>query len=324
MDFIQQHLIDCPESMKNRSWKEKLEFLFQDQLETWTMARNHYRAFETVERRPISFGGFEIIVQHNPARARSTCADLSKTAIENRKCFLCASNLPAEQKGFVLLEHYLLLVNPFPIFKRHFTLSDFSHTPQVIAGRIGDLLAMAKELKGYTLFYNGPRCGASAPDHFHFQAVPFGEMPIDRELDLIRTAKAVPVYRDEHLQIDRIDHYLRTAVVFESASAERLSAHFEEVIGHMPFDQESGEPMMNLLATCSDEDRFRLVLFPRKAQRPSCYYAEGPDRLMVSPASVELGGVVVVPREDDFLRIIHDDLSMIFSEVSGSDITIES
>jgi hypothetical protein len=315
MDSINKHLLELPVELNTASWSDKIEFMYRQQRESWNMARNHYRQFESIERREIEFGSFRFILQHNPARARSTCADLSKTVIENRRCFLCASNLPDDQKGFTILNKYLMLVNPFPIFNQHLTISNFNHIPQQIENRIIDLLEMTRMLPTFTLFYNGPLCGASAPDHFHFQAAQKGVMPIDTEIEKLTRDQKKIIIDKEDFTAYTIPGYLRNCIIMESDWKEPIDYFFAQLIKKLPFNQEAGEPIMNLIASCN-EGRFRLIVFPRKAQRPSCYYREGADRIVVSPASVELGGIVVTPREEDFQRITLKDLEEIFGEVS--------
>lgn len=315
MDSVKKHIIELPKKLEHDSWSEKIEFMYQQQRETWNMARNHYLMFESIERREIGFGKFRFILQHNPARARSTCADLSKQVIENRRCFLCASNLPEDQKGFTILNKYLMLVNPFPIFNQHLTISDFNHIPQRIENRIIDMLEMARFLPTFTLFYNGPLCGASAPDHFHFQAAQKGVMPIDTEVDHLNTDQKKIIVDKEDFVAYTIPNYLRSCIIMESDWKEPIDYFFAQLTKKLPWNEEAGEPLMNLIATCN-EGHYRLIVFPRKAQRPSCYYREGADRIVVSPASVELGGIIVTPREEDFQRITIEDLEQIFKEVS--------
>jgi len=315
MDNINKHIISLPVELAETSWSDKIEYMYQQQRETWNMARNHYRQFESIERREIKFGEFKFILQHNPARARSTCADLSKQVIENRRCFLCASNLPDDQKGFTMLNKYMMLVNPFPIFNQHLTISDFTHIPQRIENRIIDMLEMTRFLPTFTLFYNGPLCGASAPDHFHFQAAQKGVMPIDNEVDKLTTDQKQIIINKEDFVAYTIPGYLRNCIIMESDWKEPIDYFFAQLIKALPFTEEAGEPLMNLIALCN-EGHYRLIVFPRKAQRPSCYYREGSDRIVVSPASVELGGIIVTPREEDFQKITIDDLKQIFGEVS--------
>jgi hypothetical protein len=315
MDRISEHLIDLPYVLEQASWHDKIGYMYRHQRETWNMARNHYRQFELIERREIASGKFKFILQHNPPRARTTCADLSKTVIENRKCFLCASNLPDDQKGFIILDKYLMLVNPFPIFDQHLTISDFNHIPQRIENRMIDLLEMTRLLSTFTLFYNGPLCGASAPDHFHFQAAQKGIMPIDTEVDLLTPGQKKIIIDKEDFKAYSIPGYLRSCMVMESGWKEPIDYFFAQLLKKLPFNEDAGEPLLNLIAS-HNEGLYRLIVFPRKAHRPSCYYREGSDRIIVSPASVEFGGIVVTPREEDFLKITLKDLEQIFEEVS--------
>lgn len=313
MELSNQHLQLLPEELIKASWDKKIGFLYAQQLVEWPDAKNNYEQFHSIKKRSISFDDFRIDLQYNPARERSTCADLSKKAIEKRPCFLCEMNLPSEQKGFLILKNYILLINPYPIFENHLTISDLKHKPQAIAGRIIDMLTLAKDLQSYTIFYNGPRCGASAPDHFHFQAVQKNVMPIDTEFEYLKKYKSRELVNEEDIQIIQLRSYLRKTLVFESEYREPIEYFFTKVYNQLPFDDESNEPMMNILANYQN-GKYRLTLFLRNKQRPSSYYKEGDDRILVSPASVEMGGIVITPREEDFHKITKDDLKEIFRE----------
>jgi hypothetical protein len=315
MESVYRHLIELPEDFIEASWSKKIDFMYNQQRETWNMARNHYRQFELIERREIASGKFKFTLQHNPPRARTTCADLSKKVIETRRCFLCASNLPEDQKGFTILNKYLMLVNPFPIFNQHLTISDFNHIPQRIENRIIDMLEMTRLLPTFTLFYNGPLCGASAPDHFHFQAAQKGVMPVDTEVDQLTPDQKKIIFDKEDFEAYSVLSYLRNCIVMESGWKEPIDYFFAQLIKKLPFNEDAGEPLLNLIAS-HNEGIYRLIVFPRKAHRPSCYFREGSDRIIVSPASVEFGGIVVTPREEDFQKITLKDLEEIFEEVS--------
>lgn len=313
MELYQQHLQPLPIELEKTSWDKKIGYLYAQQFIEWPTAKENYEQFHFIRKRSISFDDFRIDLQFNPARSRSTCADLSKKTIEKRPCFLCNANLPVEQKGFEIQEKYLLLINPYPIFENHLTISDRTHQPQAIIGRINDMLALAKELVSYTVFYNGPQCGASAPDHFHFQAAQRNIMPIDTEFEYLKKYKSRQLVFEEDIQIIQIKSYLRKVLVFESEYKEPIDYFFSKVYNQLPFDQDSNEPMINLLANYQN-GKYRLYLFIRNKQRPSHYYREDPDRIMVSPASVEMGGLVVTPREEDYMKITKKDLTDIFKE----------
>ena len=158
-----------------------------DQLSTWPLAEGNFKALESVHVREVEVNGLTIKLQFNPARMISSAAKLSKEDIAKRKCFLCEENRPAVQNSIPFTapggHEYHILVNPYPIFPDHLVVAKAAHKDQCIAGRFGDMLALAREFEGYTLFYNGPKCGASAPDHHHFQVAPRGLMPLEVQVD---------------------------------------------------------------------------------------------------------------------------------------------
>lgn len=312
---IKSHLLERINNPASESWNEKIEFLYNQQLETWQMARNRYHQFQSIKKRTIQFPNFKIDLQHNPSRARSTCADVSTKAIEKRPCFLCTTNLPVEQKGFMILKKYLLLINPFPIFEKHLTISDIEHTPQQLKNRIIDMLSIAKALSDFTIFYNGAQCGASAPDHFHFQAAQKGIMPIDLEIGGLKISQGKTLFKNNDITITQIENYYRNVIIIESTKPELVDNYFSIATKQLPINAQSGESMMNVLANYK-QNIFRLTLFPRAAQRPLCYYSQGSERILVSPASVELGGIVITPREEDYQKINENDLVNIYKEVS--------
>jgi ATP adenylyltransferase/5',5'''-P-1,P-4-tetraphosphate phosphorylase II len=315
MESINKHILALSSELIDASWDQKVEYMFEQQQANWNMAKNHYRQFGSVERKELAIGRFKAIVQHNPGRVRSTCANVNKVAIENRKCFLCANNLPDEQKGFTLLDKYLMLVNPFPIFERHVTISDFSHIPQRIDNRIIDMLEISKLLNNYTVFYNGPLSGASAPDHFHFQAGKKGVMPVDSEINSFTVRDKFSFVFKDDIKAYAVTSYGRSCVVMESEWKEPVDYFFAQLIKMLPQNEEAGEPMMNVMASFN-EGIYRLIVFPRKKQRPDCYFRDDDSRLIVSPASVEFGGIFVVPREEDFQKITETDILDIYKEVS--------
>ena len=313
MEPITNHLLPLPDELVKADWDKKIEHLYEQQLKNWHDAKHNYKQFQSVKRRSIDFDDFRIDLQYNPARERSTCADLHPNEIASRPCFLCSTHLPEQQKGYAILNKYLLLINPFPIFENHLTISDFHHLPQSISGRIIDMLTLAKDLQSYTIFYNGPRCGASAPDHFHFQAIPKNSLPVDTEFDYLKKYKCKLLVNEDDIEIVQVKYYLRKMVAFESEYREPIDYFFTKVFQQLPFDEASDEPMMNVLANYQN-GKYRLMLFLRNKQRPSCYYMDDPERIMVSPASVEMGGIMVTPREEDFVKITKENLKEIYNE----------
>lgn len=185
--------------MTNISTKTKQ--LIRTQLQDWPLAKNNYDGLQKVITRDVLLpGGSTVQVQFNPERIRSSAAKVDAKSIQERACFLCAENRPPQQQGLAFDDDYTILINPFPIFPEHLTIPHNSHTDQLIAPYFGTMLSLAKELEGFTLFYNGPKCGASAPDHFHFQAGTKGFMPIEEDFrsgeyaNLIAKENEIEVY----------------------------------------------------------------------------------------------------------------------------------
>jgi len=270
---------------------EKLNQLFTEQLANWELARNNYLALDRVRMKTLFVAGREYSVQFNPARIISSAAKVDAQSIQERKCFLCAKNRPPEQNGIPFNGRYTILINPFPIFPRHLTIPSLEHTPQVIKSRFGDMLDLAQQLDDYVIFYNGPRCGASAPDHFHFQAGNKGFLPIEKN------PKMYP------------------AITVESDKKDELLDRFRQVYDTMELKPEDNEPMMNMLAWYEGA-QWVVCIFPRKKHRPACYDATGEANLLISPAAVDLGGVFIIPLEKDFEKITAGDIGKILYEIS--------
>jgi hypothetical protein len=280
--------------------------LLNRQIKEWPLATANYAALYNVKTKKVAVNGFEFAVQFNPARIASSTANIDPVAIQERPCLLCPSHLPPEQEGLPYTaqsgNEYLLLCNPFPIFPCHLTLPDVHHTDQLIVGRIVDMLELSGQLTDFVLLYNGPKSGASVPDHFHFQAGSKGFLPIQALVE--RGAS--------------IERYPASAFVIESKEPASVAATFHlfyEAL-HSCSPQEP-EPMLNLLCWKTDHT-FYLVIFPRTLHRPSQFFAEGDAHLLLSPGTVDLSGVVITPLEKDFLKITSSDVRDILSQVSIS------
>lgn len=285
--------------------------LFTAQLASWETARNNYAALSGVQVKELNVHGIPYKVQFNPARIVSSGAKVDAKSIRERKCFLCPAHLPAEQEGIPFEGHYNILVNPFPIFPRHLTIPERYHDPQRIASRFGDMLELARQLTEYTIFYNGPRCGASAPDHAHFQAGNKGFMPIETDW---RSQVAGKVADYGQATLWYLNDAPRATLVIESAGKDDAMVLFGIIYRILDVQSGESEPMMNILALYED-DRWIVFIFPRAKHRPACYTAEGDANLLSSPASVDLGGVFIIPVEKDFLKITAEDVAQILSEV---------
>lgn len=289
--------------------------LLADQEKEWQLADENYRALKQVKVRELDFGAFVINVQYNPARIVSSSAKVDKASINERKCFLCPANLPSEQKGLSFSKNYQVLVNPFPIFPQHFTIPIFEHEPQLIYSRYGDMLDLAKTLDQFIIFYNGPKCGASAPDHAHFQAGNKGFLPIEKELK--KQSKKYIIEKPGE-QFFLLKDYLRTVFVIESQQKENSIRLFERLYQVLEIKPDESEPMMNILVWF-ESGLWTTCVFPREKHRPACYFEEGDANILLSPASVDMGGVFITPLEKDFKKITKVDIQNILNEVSLSD-----
>ncbi|MBO5796670.1 MAG: DUF4922 domain-containing protein [Bacteroides sp.] len=291
--------------------KEKVARLLSEQLSEWPLAQTNYQALGAVCVKQLHVGGIAYKVQYNPARIASSGAKTDVQSIQARKCFLCASNRPAEQRGIPFKEHYEVLVNPYPIFPKHLTIPDTTHTEQAIEGRIHDMLELAQALPDFTIFYNGPRCGASAPDHMHFQAGSRGFMPIETDW---KERKGEKIVQQGNATLWRMDDALRNTLVIESTCIDDAERLFNDIYQNLPTLPADEEPMMNLLAMY-DEGKWILYILLRRKHRPSCYTAQGNEQLLCSPASVDLGGVLILPIAEDFEKITDEMAENIVSEV---------
>jgi len=291
------------------------DFLLE-QNHTWKLSADNYRGLDYVEEKLFHFDGFVIKVQFNRERMRSSVAKVDQDSIAARKCFLCSENRPEVQKSMILPCNFLLLVNPFPIFKTHFTIPYIHHVPQRLTGNLEAMFTIARLMEGFQLFYNGPECGASAPDHLHFQAGETGFLPVESEFLSLRQNMNALIFRSATTNVWTLDHYLRRMISIETESQEHGIQMIEKILSRFgEIQSEKVEPMVNLLCTFTDE-KWILHLFPRKLHRPAQYFAEGKDQLLISPASVDLGGVFITPRHEDFDKITAADIVNIFDQVT--------
>ena len=301
---------------KKNDFATKVNALVQQQKVSWSLAAINYAGLERIETRSFDFSGFRIITQFNPERIRSSAAKTDSQSIRERPCFLCEGNQPEEQKGIDFKGKYTILVNPYPIFTAHLTIPLNEHRRQEIEPYFDDMLQLSKELHDFTIFYNGPNCGASAPDHFHFQAGNKNVMPIDSEIDMISIKYGKLLFKNENTIISAIGkEYLRKLIMLKSSSPEEIAVKFRQILSVLKTDRHEGEPMLNVL--CNYEHGiWKVVIFPRSKQRPEQFFAEGKDRILMSPAAVEMGGLVILPRKEDFDKLTKNDLTDIYQQVT--------
>lgn len=280
------------------------------QLAAWPMARGNFEALKGVETKELDLDGMRLKVQFNPARIVSSGAKVDAASLAARPCFLCEKNRPAEQTGLDW-KGYTVLINPFPIFPRHLTIPDNSHTLQKIEGRMADMISLAAELDGYTVFYNGPRCGASAPDHMHFQA---GNSDFLTLAEALEACELKTVATDGDAVLALADWLPLRVFVIDADSPESAQRLFDRLYRAMPVPEGEREPMMNLLCYATAAG-VRLVVIPRKRHRPSFYGTEGEGTMLLSPASVDMGGVFITPLEKDFDALDASTIVRVFDEL---------
>ncbi len=299
--------------------------LLDQQKREWAMLREGAAALDDVQTRSIPLNGFLFRLQFNPKRLASSAAKVDPRTIAQRKCFLCPANLPAEQRSVPFGDDYLILCNPFPIFPQHFTIPHKQHLPQRIADAFGPMLDLARAMHArYTIFYNGPRCGASAPDHLHFQAGDKGFMTIESEYERL---KGRPIVATGHVAV-YAPRSARPFVSIESADREAAINAFNALyrnLRNIALSPSPEEPMMNIIMNFEPAANgnggtgaggtWRVIVLPRNKHRPSFYSAPGDARILLSPGTVDLGGVCILPVEHDFRRLGEHHLQQMLEEV---------
>lgn len=289
--------------------------LVYEQRASWTDFKNACDSLRNVNIRDIKCSGFSIRLMYNPGRSINTLAAVTPDAISERACFLCANDLPAEQKAIMYGDDFLILVNPRPILPFHLTIAHRTHRPQSIYGSIVDFLRIAQDIgPDFVMLYNGPRCGASAPDHLHFQAVPSGEMPIEKEL-LLREQFSV-LRQTDHSTLSSGRGLGREIIVIEGGNSGAVCGAFMEFADTLRTETgQNDEPMMNIIGHYINNN-FSLAVFPRRQHRPASFFRKDAQKITVSPAVMEMGGIIVTPSEADFYRLDAQTIESIYREVS--------
>lgn len=289
--------------------------LLAEQRKTWPALAAAYEGLAGIKTKLLSCGGYDVYVQFNPARSVSSGAAVDSQSIKSRPCFLCSHNLPREQKGILYQKEYLILCNPAPVFDKHFTVVHLQHQPQDIAASMDRLLDITADMSpDFVVFYNGPACGASAPDHLHFQAIPANLLPLPglfpQQFRIIRDS-SVQVYYSEGID--------RAVLVLAGSDKELLLKQFACLMkAAQNVVSRSDEPMINVL--CSYENGvWRITIFFRVKHRPDAFYREGEQRVFISPGTIDMAGVIITPLEIDFNRLDGQSIRSIYAEVSLSE-----
>ena len=296
--------------------------LLSEQRKIWQDLREGYESLKGVRERDLSCRGFSVRLQYNPGRIKSSLANVAEKNTDERRCFLCLDHLPEGQKGILYRNEYLILCNPMPVFSSHFTVSHLDHRLQAISEHIDTFLQLMADFgSDWAILYNGPKCGASAPDHLHFQAAPSGEMPIEKEIQekkritLIKKVDGVLLYRVRDLG--------REVIILEGDDPMAVGDAFKVFLNALKkvlLMEE--EPMMNI-AGFYKERKWRLVIFPRCKHRPDAFFREGDSRVVVSPGVIDMGGLLITPLEKDFDQLDGASVESIYREVSLGGKTVE-
>ena len=286
--------------------------LLAEQKKSWPTLAYAYRELANVRKRSITCSDYKVYLQFNPQRAVSSGAAVDAESIKSRPCFLCQDNLPIEQKGVLYRDQYLILCNPAPIFKNHFTIVALRHEQQEITKSINWLLRLSTDLSpDYAVFYNGPACGASAPDHLHFQMIPTKTLPFlieSKGLSMVREISSVRYSMGKDFD--------RSVLVLESKNAKALTEQFLNLLNTtQKILATNDEPLVNVICTYMS-DCWRLVIFLRQKHRPDAYFAEGENRIFISPGAVDMAGVIITPHLNDYTRLDCNTIRGIYREVS--------
>jgi hypothetical protein len=277
----------------------ELEALFKRQMLAWPQLAQGVKGLAMAKTRSVRIDWFDVFIRHIPHRVVSTTAAVDRASIAKRPCFLCAGNLPPEEEGLHFNADLTIYCNPFPIVDHHLTIAHREHGPQRIAGQFGNMLDLAAALPGYFVIYNGPECGASAPDHMHFQAGSRALLPIAKDT-IGLTSVIVPNYK-------------RNVFLFRGTERSALIDRVDRAIDRLAeITSKRPEPLVNI-AVFHDMGEWVTYLFPRWKHRPEAFYK---GEMTVSPASIDLCGIFVVPLAHDFERITAEAIAEIFSEVT--------
>lgn len=302
--------------MKN---SKSIHKFVSDQLSRWPLACENFRALKNVKVRELEVGGLTVKLQFNPARMVSSAAKLTKEDIARRKCFLCRDNRPAEQimmkfdgrKG----KKYDILVNPYPIFPEHLVIAKSRHTDQSIWRRYVDMLDLSRKYTEFTFFYNGPKSGASAPDHHHFQGAPKGLMPLENDVNLLSDSTLHYVASVQDASLYHYEKFTTGVFVIRSETSKSAAKMFYRLLDCADIPEGESEPLINLFSWWTDGE-FRSIVIFRRSHRSHHYFSEGPDHLTMSPGCADMAGVFIVPVKKEYEGLTSEWLSEMVKEVS--------
>lgn len=291
--------------------KHNIRAFFTHQLDTWDEIRQRYEVLKHVGLKQLGHRQ----LQYNPARMVSTGAQIDRQTIAQRACFLCEKNRPEEQLTIDLGDDFELMVNPFPVLPMHFTIVRKTHVPQTILENYTEIHRLLELFPELFVFYNGPMSGASAPDHMHFQAGIGQELPLMTVLRKLEKEQQVLIKQENGSSLSMFNSVSFKAFVIKSKAQETEMTLFKQLYDAMPVREGEKEPRMNVVAW-RDGSEDVIVVLPRDNHRPACYFEEGDRRMVISPGALDMAGLIITPREEDFNRMSEDKLISILKEVS--------
>lgn len=319
---MEKRIFDVYDGLKiERSLPELCLGLFARQIGSWPAIRVAYETLRSARQRVIAGEGFSFSLQFNPARVISSEARIDAASIESRPCFLCGAHLPEDQIAILYRDAFVILCNPFPIFEPHFTIADCHHVPQSIEHHAAVFLQLARDFSPrFSVFYNGAKTGASAPDHLHFQGCPVGAIPVETEAV---DEKGRFVTRIAGVSVFTFNRPGRRFLRLEGGNADALADVLTTTMKALKrLTDSEGEAMVNILASFGN-GHWRVFIFPRRRHRPEAFSRAGDDRRAITPGTVEMGGLVITTNDRDFTKLDYQQLVDIFEDVSVDEKILE-
>ena len=303
--------------LKTKNYADALVVLLRNQKLDWKFLSKGYAALEKVRTKTFQFDGYTINAQLNSQRIKSTTANVKKEDVEKRECFLCLDNLPKEQLGLEYKNEFLLLCNPYPVFYEHFTIVFKKHFPQRIDDSFHRFLKLAKRVsRYYSILYNGAQCGASAPDHLHFQAVAKKDLIIIKESESLINKYGEKLVDSRRKDVYGISDGLRKFILIKSKDINFIKNLFNNI--YTAFKnavKKENEPLINIIGNYNEKFGWEIYIFLRRKHRPDCYFEKGDKTLTISPAAIDLSGTLILPRKEDFNKIDKEKIKNIFEDV---------
>ena len=294
--------------------QNKIELFFQSQIKEWDLLKQNYNSLNNLNTKKILIDSEEITLQHNPCRVKSTNAKIDESSIKKRACFLCEENLPLQQAKYPINKEFHLLCNPYPIFKNHYTIPLIKHNKQEINSYLIQYIDIIKKLENYVVFYNGPKCGASAPDHMHFQAIPHNSISLFNfcKKQVLKNNSKHILYSSKTIKC--FESALSKFIYLESRDLSEIINSFRFLYNILPIMENEYEPRMNILSRFYD-NKWEIIIIPRKEHRPKEFFYKDAKQIKISPASIDFSGVIIIPDDSNFHSINANTLKKIYSQL---------